>query len=279
MPSAAQDEGATSPESQLSPEMGELIAAHNRERAAANLSPLSGNPKLEAAARRHARDMADHDMMSHEGSDGSKPQDRIERAGYHGRKSGENVAEGQRTVAEVMRAWMNSPHHRENILGDFSEIGVAREDSDEGTPYWCVNFGLSWPRLDRGEATTGIVEALNRARSKAERPPLKVSPKLDEAAQKLAQEMASRGDLNNKANEHDEPSSVDRVRQAGYRFLRLGMAAASGQPKADEVVRTWLDSPSHRENFLGEFSEIGVGYATSQKDVPFWTVFLGQPAR
>jgi uncharacterized protein YkwD len=45
------------------------------------------------------------------------------------------------------------------------------------------------------------------------------------------------------------------------------------------VAEDWLDSPTHRENMLGKFSEIGVGYATSEKQIPFWVVFVAQPAR
>src|SRR4051794_40054014 len=71
---------------QPSPEQLELIAAHNRERAAANLPPLVANPKLEAAARAHARDMAEHGTMTHEGSDGSTFDQRIKRQGYEGRR-------------------------------------------------------------------------------------------------------------------------------------------------------------------------------------------------
>jgi uncharacterized protein YkwD len=251
-----------------------LVAAHNKERAAAKLGPLTPNAKLMAAARVHARDMAEHEFMSHEGSDGSKFNERIERQGYFGLKLGENVAMGQRTVPGVMREWMKSPHHRENILGDFSEIGAARADSEEGVPYWCVDFGLPRPKLDRDEAITGVVEAVNRARAMADKPPLKVNPKLAKAAQEVAQDLAMRGKLGDV-----EPAPDERVRQVGYRFRALGEAAAMGQSSPDDVVRTWLESDTHRENFLGNFSEIGVGFATSDKGVPFWSVFLGQPDR
>ena len=70
--------------------------------------------------------MADHDKMTHDGSDGSTPAERVERAGYHYQTTGENVAQGQKTCEEVIRAWMNSPHHKENILKpEFTEIGAA----------------------------------------------------------------------------------------------------------------------------------------------------------
>jgi len=261
----------------LPPELVELIDAHNRERAEAKLKPLAASEALVAAARIHARDMAEHESMSHEGSDGSKPVERISKQGYEGRRTGENIAWGAKSVPEVMKTWLNSPPHRANILGDFSEIGVAREVSAKGAPYWCVTFGLSWPKLDQDQAGRGLVEALNRARTGAGRPPLKVSPELGEAAQKLAQDLSTRSDLS--ARNPDDPSPDDRVRRTGYRFLRLGEAAASGQTSADDVVKTWLDSPPHREQFLGPFTEIGVGFANTNQGVPVWAVFLAEPAQ
>jgi uncharacterized protein YkwD len=261
-------------ESGLPAEIVELIAAHNRERAAAKLGPLVANASLVAAAHIHAKDMAEHDMLSHEGSDGSKFHERIQRQGYQGRRMGENIAAAQDTVAGVMRDWMNSPHHRDNILGDFSEIGAARARAGDGTSYWCVTFGLPRPRLDPEVAAAGVVEAVNQARSKTEKPPLKVSPLLAKVAQSVAQELAALGDLG-KA----ESTYAARVREAGYRYQLLGEAAASGQLTPGQVVEDWLDSPVHRENFLGKFREIGVGYATSGKGVSFWVVFLAQPAK
>ena len=39
---------------------------------------------------------------------------------------GENIAMGQRTPAEVMSAWMNSPGHKANILhSGYTKIGVS----------------------------------------------------------------------------------------------------------------------------------------------------------
>src|SRR5689334_15742938 len=70
--SAEQDPATPAPDAGLDPDMVELVAAHNRERAKEKLAPLTANAQLTAAARIHARDMAEHEMMSHEGSDGSK---------------------------------------------------------------------------------------------------------------------------------------------------------------------------------------------------------------
>ena len=41
-----------------------------------------------------------------------------------------------------MKGWMDSSHHKRNILGGFSQIGVGSAIDEDGKRYWCVNFGL-----------------------------------------------------------------------------------------------------------------------------------------
>lgn len=120
----------------------ELIEAFNRERALVGRSPLKLTPKLTEAARAHAHDMAKHEMLSHRGSDGTTPAQRVKQQGYPYQKIGENIASGQPTPEAVMQSWMQSPGHRRNILGDFAELGAARVSSQNGASYWCVVFAL-----------------------------------------------------------------------------------------------------------------------------------------
>jgi uncharacterized protein YkwD len=119
-----------------------VIEAHNRIRAEHKLPSLAVSPKLRSAAMAHARDMAERHKMSHKGSDGSNPFDRIGRVGYDYRRAGENVAAGYFSTERLMKGWMDSPPHKKNILGSFSQIGVACATGDDGKRYWCVTFGL-----------------------------------------------------------------------------------------------------------------------------------------
>ncbi len=119
----------------------QLLKAHNAERAKAKLTKLVLNTRLTASAEQHAKDMADRETMDHKGGDGSTPFDRIKGQGYNYRRAAENIAFGQFSVEVLMDGWMNSPPHKKNILGRFSQIGMAYATSKNGTPYWCVNFG------------------------------------------------------------------------------------------------------------------------------------------
>jgi uncharacterized protein YkwD len=58
---------------------------------------------------------------------------------------GENVAAGQVSVAEVVKAWMKSPGHRANILGKYKFFGAGYSFNSGATykHYWTQDFGNS----------------------------------------------------------------------------------------------------------------------------------------
>ncbi|MFE9452172.1 CAP domain-containing protein [Streptomyces sp. NPDC006739] len=113
----------------------------NAERAKVGCQDLTLNADLTKAAQAHSDDMAAHQNMSHTGSDGSSPGDRITRAGYDWSTYGENVAYGYATPEQVMAAWMASPGHKANILDcAFKEIGVGFAQPNA---YWTQDFGAT----------------------------------------------------------------------------------------------------------------------------------------
>lgn len=105
--------------------------------------PLTLDPRLDAAAQGHARDMASHDYFSHDSRDGSNVGDRVTREGYTWSTVGENIAAGQRTAEEVMRGWLDSPGHCSNIMsGNYTHLGVGRATNSASRYgiYWVQNF-------------------------------------------------------------------------------------------------------------------------------------------
>ncbi|MFE6056895.1 CAP domain-containing protein [Kitasatospora sp. NPDC056446] len=110
----------------------EMLNAVNAERGRVGAPALRLDDRLSAAAQRHANDMASHDLTQHDGTDGSSPWDRIRDAGFTSRASAENVTPGN-SVAEAMQMWMNSPHHRDNILGTaYNCIGIGYTPRQRG---------------------------------------------------------------------------------------------------------------------------------------------------
>ncbi|MFI2506945.1 CAP domain-containing protein [Streptomyces sp. NPDC018972] len=121
--------------------VAKVVELVNAERAKAGCSPVKVNATLTKAAQDHSEDMASSGTMSHTGSDGSSPGDRITRAGYSWSTYGENVAHGYSTPEQVMTGWMNSPGHKENILNcGFKEIGVGLAQPGS---YWTQDFGTA----------------------------------------------------------------------------------------------------------------------------------------
>ncbi|WP_077799311.1 CAP domain-containing protein [Streptomyces sp. JHA26] len=140
-PTASAPSPATTGGTEASGAVAEVVELVNAERGKAGCSPVKVNATLTEAAQKHSEDMAASGTMSHTGSDGSSPADRITGAGYSWSSYGENVAYGYSTPEQVMQGWMNSPGHRENILNcSFQEIGVGLAQPGS---YWTQDFGTS----------------------------------------------------------------------------------------------------------------------------------------
>ena len=116
----------------------------NQYRAEHGLKPLKLNPELTAAAKVHSRDLAKWDRISHYGSDGSNPWDRVKRAGFKARLAAENVGTGQVDFNEVMKGWKESPGHNKNLLlsdAEYMGIALVSEPKTEFKSFWTLVLG------------------------------------------------------------------------------------------------------------------------------------------
>jgi len=119
----------------------DIINQYRRDK---GLKPLNIDVKLTAAANAHARDLSKWDRISHYGSDGSNPWDRVKRSGYPARLAAENVGTGQIDFAEVMRGWRESPGHNKNLLlADATHMGIAlvQDPKTEFKTFWTLVVG------------------------------------------------------------------------------------------------------------------------------------------
>ena len=105
----------------------------NEERTQHGLGRLRPRGALKMVAERYARRMVTRSFFDHVCPEGSTFVDRIKRSNYldagDGFTLGENLAWGggpRATPERIVRAWMDSPGHRANILnGRFRDIGVG----------------------------------------------------------------------------------------------------------------------------------------------------------
>ncbi|BDI22078.1 CAP domain-containing protein [Herbiconiux sp. L3-i23] len=122
-PAVAYDEGTIS----------QLV---NEARWANGQAGLLRNGDLDAVAAAWAQHMAQTGVMEHNPDVASQVP-----SGW--RAVGENVAMGYSSGASVHQAWMNSPGHRANILGDYTDIGIALVDGGGST--WGVQVFARYP--------------------------------------------------------------------------------------------------------------------------------------
>src|SRR3989344_8844829 len=104
----------------------QIIVLTNSKRAQNGFGPLAVNSQLAQAASAKANDMYAADYWAHNSPSGKTPWSFISASGYRYLYAGENLARDFSDASSVVEAWMASPSHRSNILGDhFKEIGVA----------------------------------------------------------------------------------------------------------------------------------------------------------
>lgn len=119
----------------------QVISLTNVERQNAGLPPLKNNWELSRVARYKSVDMRDSNYFSHNSPTYGSPFTMMKNFGISYRTAAENIAAGQRTPDEVVKAWMNSPGHRANILKrDVTEIGVGYAKGGSYGHYWTQMF-------------------------------------------------------------------------------------------------------------------------------------------
>jgi uncharacterized protein YkwD len=123
--SAVQVEAYTS--SAHAAEEAEFLDELNDERTARGLAPLKVFWELQAAGRLHSETMASQNDLHHNPDLAS-----VTRSEYW-RRLGENVGRGH-SVPSLHDAFMDSPGHRDNILGDYTHVGIGVTKS--GSTIW-----------------------------------------------------------------------------------------------------------------------------------------------
>jgi len=105
----------------------------NNSRTSNNLSALTLNDKLTAAAKAHATDMICNNYLSHVSLSGSTPEKRVADQDYTASLVLENLyASPQGTPQQALDWWLSDPINRANILNaNITEFGIYYATSDK----------------------------------------------------------------------------------------------------------------------------------------------------
>lgn len=116
-----------------------LVSRTNEERRRLGLPAVVEDQNLSRAAAVRAREQ--QKQFSHTRPDGTPFHTVFSQFGIGGTRRGENLARGWKGDHEcVIRAWMGSDGHRNNMLYDqFVKIGIGYVEVD-GVGYWCQLF-------------------------------------------------------------------------------------------------------------------------------------------
>lgn len=116
----------------------------NQERTRAGRPALTWLDRVATVARNHSSNMATNNFFSHLDPQGRRSDKRAEQLGVSDWKQiGENIAwlSGPDPAARVVKSWMQSPGHRDNIMnGTFTESGIGLSIAADGKYYFTQVF-------------------------------------------------------------------------------------------------------------------------------------------
>jgi hypothetical protein len=112
-----------------------VICCINNYRAKYGLKALNKDTAICRACQQHSQDMSRRHNLDHDGANGSSAGTRMRNQGVSVGAWAENIASGQKTEEAVCAAWIKSPGHRRNIVGDYDAVCVARYGD-----YWTQDF-------------------------------------------------------------------------------------------------------------------------------------------
>lgn len=120
----------------------QVLELVNLERGERDLHPVVMSPELTAIAKDYGEQMVARGFFGHRDPETNEgPADRVMAGRYAFIAIGENLAAGQPTAAEVMKAWMESESHADIIVDPvWREVGIAVVAGGELGIYWVQEF-------------------------------------------------------------------------------------------------------------------------------------------
>ena len=142
-----------------------------------------------------------------------------------------------------------------------------------------LGAGDSGKSFTHKKEETKVFEMTNQERKAKDVRALKLNPALSKIARAHSENMVKQGKFDHKL---DDKGLIDRLRDAGYKFMKAAENIAIGEKGASQeaVMKSWMESELHRTNLLNpDYTEIGVGVATDKDGQVYYTQVFGKPLK
>lgn len=115
----------------------EILELINNHRLSLGLNPLVEMNIVKSVAYSHTDYMVDNDEVSHHNF---YTRSEYLKSNAGAKRVSENVAFGYSSAESVVRAWIKSEAHKQNLEGDFTNFDVSAEKNAEGRWYYTNIF-------------------------------------------------------------------------------------------------------------------------------------------
>lgn len=224
-------------------ETGTIHSLVNQARAQAGLGALNRNSAMDQVAANWANQMAVNGTLSHN----PNYSDQIP-GGWT--RSAENVAQGHPTGAAMQEGWMNSSGHRANILGDYTDIGIAFINAG-GTTWGVQVFGKY------GASVAAPAPAPENASGQASQPDAAAQAAEAERAEVAAAEAAAQAAAEQAAAEQAaaeqaaaDAAAAEAAAQETHAAVAEAIATPSPEPASEDEKERGSDSAERTDATL-----------------------------
>jgi uncharacterized protein YkwD len=260
-----------------------FLARLNQERSAAGLPPLRLDESLNQVAQRSAEEIRDRNAEPPGPEAMQEIRRRLGRAGYQAHGWSHSFVGGPGDAGVIVDWWKGSDQASFQSVtdADYQDLGIGITDF-QGSPLY--TFILAWresgffsrqtaPLADLAQVRAEMLATVNARREAVGAAPLALDPRLNDAAQKHAEDMLSRSYYAHRNLAGLLPR--DRVVEAGYRPFVVAENIARGHTTVEEAMDAWMQSRGHRGNLLnGAFTEMGVGCAVGRNAAGYTVLWV-----
>jgi len=119
----------------------EILVLLNKERAKVKAPALKPHTAIDGLALIKAKDLVDYNYFAHDSPRLGDYSDMLDNSGLKNRGSAENLTAGYPTAEMAVKAWMDSPGHKSNILTkEYTHVGISTYSGGEYGIYHVTIF-------------------------------------------------------------------------------------------------------------------------------------------